>query len=597
MEYQPVRRAGTARTRPTQVKHSDSAYYKRFTRTSFVREYAPVTSISFVPISAFSSSSTADDAQAETSSSGSSKAPLKSSERSKFLVTAGSRVQIYASSGKLQRTVGRFSDVARGATWRADGRLFVAGDDSGTVQVFDANSRSILRTLKGHKHPVHVSKFSSDSGTILTGSDDRTLKLWDVATQSCTRTLRGHSDYVRTAVVSPDNPALVLSGGYDGSIRLWDTRLGRRRPPTTDGDTMDSDLHGDASEGSDACVMTMKHGAPVESTLIYPTGGGGIALSAGGPSLRVWDLMMGGRCLRAVSNHSKTITSLALSTGSDADFRSSLQDTDTAHELGASSGSPQSLRLLSAGLDGLVKVYDPARDYAVTHTMRYPSPLLSLAVSADDTVFATGAADGTLCVRSRILKKGEAMARTAHHQQAAQGTHKVFMDALSSAGAQTASAMDVAATVRTKKLKVYDDMLKQFRYADALDAALKANVPPEVTLGVLAELRRRSSADGTEDGLRRGLCGRDEEGLIKVLKFCLRHAGNPEHVNIISDTLDRVIDIYAPILGQSPQIDDLFGRLWSKISDEVRVQRDVAKVRGALDMIVARSTLGSAVTA
>ena len=51
---------------------------------------------------------------------------------------------------KVVKTVSRFRDVARSGNIRADGRLMVAGDDSGLVQVFDVNSRAILRTLKGH---------------------------------------------------------------------------------------------------------------------------------------------------------------------------------------------------------------------------------------------------------------------------------------------------------------------------------------------------------------------------------------------------------------------------------------------------------------
>jgi U3 small nucleolar RNA-associated protein 15 len=37
-------------------------------------------------------------------------------------------------------------------------------------------------------------------------------------------------------------------------------------------------------------------------------------------------------------------------------------------------------RLLTGGLDHMVKVYD-VEDWKVVHTMRYPAPILSLAVS------------------------------------------------------------------------------------------------------------------------------------------------------------------------------------------------------------------------
>ena len=92
--------------------------------------------------------------------------------------------------------------------------------------------------------------------------------------------------------------------------------------------------------------------SPVEQVLILPSGT--LALSSAGPILRIWDLNAGGRCIRALSNHQKTVTSLAF--------------------------DPNVARLLTGSLDQMVKVYDIA-SYKVVHTMRYPAPVLSLAIS------------------------------------------------------------------------------------------------------------------------------------------------------------------------------------------------------------------------
>lgn len=63
---------------------------------------------------------------------------------------------------------------------------------------------------------------------------------------------------------------------------------------------------------------------------------------------------MAGQCVKAMSNHQKTITSVTFD------------------------GSKQ--RVLTGGLDMMVKVYD-VEEWKVVHTMRYPAPILSLAVS------------------------------------------------------------------------------------------------------------------------------------------------------------------------------------------------------------------------
>jgi len=102
--------------------------------------------------------------------------------------------------------------------------------------------------------------------------------------------------------------------------------------------------------------MTLQSNYATEAVLPYPSGG--LILSAGGPVVRCWDLVGGGRCLREVSNHQKTVTCLTFDGANGAGKR----------------------RLLSGGLDQMVKVYDVA-DWKVVHTMRYTAPILSIAIS------------------------------------------------------------------------------------------------------------------------------------------------------------------------------------------------------------------------
>ena len=550
MEYQPLRAPATAVPSAALQQPNESMYWrKQFQSPIFLKEFAPITCISFVPTP---------------SNIGESEEGPSTGSRSRFAVTTGTRVQIYSMrTSRVVKTITRFKDVARSAHFRSDARLLVAGEDNGTVQIFDTNSRTILRAFTGHQLPVHVSKFSPNPTQMLTASDDRTVRVWDVPGQSQLRSFEGNQDYVRAATVSPDNHNLILSGSYDSTVRLWDVRMAER--------------------GGEA--MQMDHGAPVEDVLIYPTGGGGIAVSAGGPVVRVWDLLSGGRCTHAISNHQKTVTSLALSVESGAGFTSS------------SEGSG-GMRLMSGGIDHLVKVYDPAQDYRVTHTMRYPAPILSLAVAPDESHIATGMADGTLCIRKRELKASELQSRERRRDAFRSGAYEHFFDTNSAPGRASAptGADELAAEWRCKqRLKRYDQLLKAFRYRDALDASLQHGVPASVTFALLMELIRRSPS-GQADGLRRAISGRDDVTLEPLLRFLLRHATNPQYTSLVCDTLNTVIDTYASVLGQSPIIDDLFGRIWAKLAEEMRVQNQLVQVNGALEMILARSALGAAST-
>lgn len=153
MEYQPITKgaaaASSAEAGPSTSTSSESLYWRRFRNPTFIKEFAPISHIAFVPqpnaftTAALEAQSGAASASAEGSTAGTAKPAsagfgTTSQARARFAVTTGPRVQIYsARTNRVLKTITRFSDVARSAEIRADGRLIVAADDGGKVQVSD----------------------------------------------------------------------------------------------------------------------------------------------------------------------------------------------------------------------------------------------------------------------------------------------------------------------------------------------------------------------------------------------------------------------------------------------------------------------------
>jgi WD40 repeat protein len=79
----------------------------------------------------------------------------------------------------------------------------------------------------GHYGYVKSVAFSPNGRLVLTGGADGSVCLWDVRSGREIRRFRGHSDSVKSVTFSPDG-RLVLTGSEDGTARIWDAATGRQ---------------------------------------------------------------------------------------------------------------------------------------------------------------------------------------------------------------------------------------------------------------------------------------------------------------------------------------------------------------------------------
>ncbi|KAL2371001.1 Trp-Asp repeats containing protein [Blastomyces gilchristii SLH14081] len=494
-----------------------------------------------------------------------------------FTVATGARVQLYSiRTRKLLKTITRFDDITRCASVRADGRILAASDDSGTIQVFDIHSRAILKTWREHKQPVWAVQFSpADPTALLSASDDRTVRLWDLPSESSVRTLLGHEDYVRCVGFMPAagggrGTDLLYSGGYDGLVKVWDSRAGP----------------------GGRSVMTFKMRGPVESVL--PLTAGTTMLAAAENKIAVLDVVAG-KPLHVIKSHQKTVTALSLASGGR--------------------------RVVSGALDGHMKVFETT-GWNVVGGSKYPSPILSLGVIAtgsdrEDKHIAVGMQSGLLSIRTRL--SGEQKVRERERQREMQalldgkldehdkrvakqqkkrgkGWEKRLrgMDFVGEGIDIVIDAQDSAASTRKRKREQPWELdLRKGRYAAALDAVLAsansnnsnnnnnkstaANSKLN-TLTLLTALRHRSA-------LRAALSGRDEVTLQPVLKWVYKSITDPRVVDMCVEVAMNILDIYSGNLGQSAIIDGMVERLHARVREEVDRAQQAWMTKGMLGML------------
>ena len=72
--------------------------------------------------------------------------------------------------------------MIRGPGSQPDIRIWPRPLQDCTLKIWDSTTGTEIRTLAGHSQPIGACAFSPDGGSLLSGSWDGSLKIWDVAT-------------------------------------------------------------------------------------------------------------------------------------------------------------------------------------------------------------------------------------------------------------------------------------------------------------------------------------------------------------------------------------------------------------------------------
>ncbi|XP_047313733.1 WD repeat-containing protein 48-like [Impatiens glandulifera] len=81
-------------------------------------------------------------------------------------------------------------------------------------------------SAKGHKESVYALTMNDSGNLLVSGGTEKVIRVWDPRTGSKTTKLRGHTDNIRALLLDPTG-RYCLSGSSDSMIRLWD--LGQQR--------------------------------------------------------------------------------------------------------------------------------------------------------------------------------------------------------------------------------------------------------------------------------------------------------------------------------------------------------------------------------
>lgn len=469
----------------------------------------------------------------------------------RLAVVSGTKVGLWQGvsrkDGELQEAnqISKFKDLTTCVSWRSDGRLLLAGEAGGSCAVIEADSKNVLRRLRGHGDAVTCACFATaDKSRAATGSKDGKLRIWDVATSDLVCTLNAHSDSLKVLAAGPSGPDSWITAGYDGRVKLWDIRTPDKQ----------------SSAGKAASpVSSADHGQPVEAGCAFP--GGGLFATAGGTVVKVWDLAIVSRPVLDLSEgHSKAVMGICL------DSKASV--------------------LLTASFDGLAKVYHAA-DLTHIWTYRLPAPATCIAWRPDDRGFAVGLDDGNWqyhcnkaannATQKKVVLAGEVVKvqkKWKNREGHLRGSeHQPESDD---------EVVDQRAKKRKKEPQL-DYFFRKFEHKKAIEWVLMRNADASLGLSVVEELLERGALATAFSDLGEDLCLQAIKWFVKVFAV-----GDALQRSLFDEALHSLLEgnrcLKPPCTNQ---LVDALHQLETKINQEMRVQEALVETNAMIETLVA----------
>ncbi|KAF5545303.1 vegetatible incompatibility het-e-1, partial [Fusarium phyllophilum] len=223
----------------------------------------------------------------------------------------------------------------------ADGEYLALATSASRIELFDAETCTILQTLKGFYGSVTSVAFTSDGQHLISGSEDSSVRIWAVSMDACPLAVGNQDEGAESIAISVDG-LRVISGSADTTVKIWDTETG-------------------------ICLKTLEGHRKGINFVTFSADSTRLMSCSNDCTIKVWDTMAG-TCLYTLKDD-VSVSSAAF--------------------------SPDDRYLVSSSRENKAKIWDAATGECL-HIFEHNDEVISVALSADNRCLATGSRDGMI---------------------------------------------------------------------------------------------------------------------------------------------------------------------------------------------------------
>uniref|UniRef100_A0A7S2RM78 Anaphase-promoting complex subunit 4 WD40 domain-containing protein n=1 Tax=Mucochytrium quahogii TaxID=96639 RepID=A0A7S2RM78_9STRA len=111
--------------------------------------------------------------------------------------------------------------------------VLLAVNANGSVSHWHVTSGKCLHTIKDEHNQLYCVDYRPDGTIFATAGKDFTVRVYDEATKTLMTEMRsgighvtpGHSNRVFSLKFNPTDPNIMISGGWDNTVQIWDLRV------------------------------------------------------------------------------------------------------------------------------------------------------------------------------------------------------------------------------------------------------------------------------------------------------------------------------------------------------------------------------------